>query len=88
MNELRFDGAHPQGTYGKATIDGTEYFVMVPELEITGTPFGAEIRSRFMFDVVNKCDCCGRFDSHPTVLSSFSEAIARGWFVLTSEFAK
>jgi hypothetical protein len=88
FNELSFSGDFPRGTYGRAIIDGTEYFVMVPELEMTHTPFGTEIRCPLMFDVLNKCDCCGRFDSRPTVLRSFSEAIAKGWFVLTSEFVK
>ena len=88
INELSFSGDCPQGTYGRAIIDGIEYFVTVPDLEMEHTPWGTTIRSSRMFDVVNKCDCCGRFDTRPAVMHSFSEAIQKGWFVLASALVK
>lgn len=89
-NQIRFDSFSPLWTYGSAIIDGKDYYVMVRDLEMEHGLRTTVLHSERV-EIVNRCDCCGRFDQRPEVCFSIVEAIEKGWFLakdIYEEWAK
>ena len=71
----------PIGTYGTVTLDGKDYYIMVPSLEIRSSlSDGIELDCGRQ-KVINRCDHCQRGDWVPDIAHSFDETIEKGWLV-------
>jgi len=81
------DDAIPIGTFGTVTLDGKDYYIMVPNLEIRSGFDELELDCGRQ-KVINRCDHCQRGDWVPDIAHSFDEAIEKGWLVPVDTFER